>query len=261
MDKEKFNEYTKCCNGHLRLLIGLLLIALIIFIGAKAKNEIENQAKGVENVTQKTITVSAEGKIYAKPDIGKINLGITNEAKTVSGAQKQSTEAINKIMAFLKSSGIEEKDIKTTNYSITPVYDYTEHKQTLRGYSVSQNLDVKIRDLSKSGDIIAGAATNGANLIGGLSFTIDEPDNLKTEARKQAIEKAKTKAEKLAEDLDVKLGKLISYNESGNYPIYPIYYDKSTSLGLGGGENASTPEIPAGENEITINVSLTYEIE
>lgn len=256
MDEEKFNEYKKCCKGHLKLLIGLLLIVLIIFIGAKAKNEIQNNAKVLENTIQRTITVSGEGKIFAKPDIGEINLGVTNEAKTVSEAQSESMEAINKIMAFLKSAGIEEKDIKTTNYSIIPVYDYTEHKQTLRGYSVSQNLDIKIRDLAKSGDIVAGAAENGANLVGGLSFTIDEPDTLKTEARSQAIEKAKTKAEKLAEDLGVKLGKLINFSESGG-EMPRIYYSES----LGGAAPSAAPQIPTGENQITIDVSLTYEIE
>jgi uncharacterized protein YggE len=255
MDKEKFEERIMRHKMTSKLLIGLFLVVLIIYIGALAKNEIQNKAKGVENVSQKTITVSGEGKIYAKPDIGKITLGVTNEEKTVSEAQSKSTETINEIMAFLKSAGIEEKDIKTTNYSITPVYDYTERKQTLRGYSVSQNLEVKIRDLAKSGDIIAGAAGNGANLIGGLAFTIDEPDELEAEARTQAIEKAKKQAEKLAADLGVELGKLISFVESGGYPVY---YGKEMALGLGG-ETAS-PSVPTGENEIIVDVSLTYEI-
>jgi uncharacterized protein YggE len=257
MDKEKFEERIMRHKMASKLLIGLLLVVLIIYIGALAKNEIQNKAKGVENVSQKTITVSGEGKIYAKPDIGKITLGVTNEAKTVSEAQGKSTEAINKIMDFLKSSGIEEKDIKTTNYSITPVYDYTERKQTLRGYQVSQNLEVKIRDLTKSGDIIAGAAGNGANLVGGLTFTIDEPDALKAEARTQAIEKAKEQAQKLAADLGIKLGKLISFVESDGYPVY---YGKEMTLGLGLSAETVSPPIPTGENEITIDVSLTYEI-
>lgn len=244
-------------KGCIKLLFALFLIVLIVFIGAKAKNEIQNQANVMENVSQRTITVSGEGKIFAKPDIGKISLGVTNEAKTVSEAQNQSTEAINKIMAFLKSAGIEEKDVKTTNYYISPVYDYTEHKQILRGYQVSQNLKVKIRDLAKSGDIIAGAADNGANIIGGLSFTIDEPDALKAEARKQAIEKAKEKAENLAVDLGVNLGKLINFSESGG-ELPRIYY--SEALEKGGAVPSAAPEIPTGENEITVDVSLTYEI-
>jgi uncharacterized protein YggE len=257
MDEEKINEYMKCCKNPVKILIGAVLAVLTIFIAAKAVNEIKNEGKTIQDV-QNTITVSAEGKIYAKPDIGEINLGVTNEAKTVAEAQAKSTEAINKVMDFLKSSGVEEKDIRTTNYNIRPVYDYTEARgQTLRGYSVSQNLDVKIRDLAKSGNIIAGAATGGANVVGGLNFTIDDLDAIKAQARQEAINKARNKAKELTDELGIKLGKLVSFSESGGYPIY---YDKSMALGVGGGETVPAPSIPTGENEITVDVSLTYKI-
>lgn len=257
MDEQKIEEHIKCCKNSVKILIGAVLVVLTVFIGAKAINEIRNEGKTVQDITN-TITLSAEGKIYAKPDIGQISLGVTNEAKTVSEAQNKSTEAINKIMAFLKASGIEEKDIKTTNYSINPVYDYIEHNQILRGYSVRQNLGVKIRDLAKAGDIIAGAADSGANVIGGLSFTIDDLDAIKEQARQEAIEKAKAKALKLAGELNIKLGKLVSFSESGSYPIY--YGKSSMAFDLGGGEAVPAPSIPTGENEITVNVSLTYKI-
>ncbi len=259
MDNLMENSSKECCKGfHKHIFITpvlVFLLVLTIFVGAKAINEIRNETKTAES--QRTITVSADGKVLAKPDIGQINLGVSNEAKTVAEAQKQSTAAINKITDFLKKSGVEDKDAKTTNYSIYPVYDYTERKQTLRGYSVSQNIEVKIRDLAKSGDIIAGAAENGANIIGGLSFTIDEPEALKAEAQKQAIEKARAKAKDLASKLGVRLGKLINFSENGYIP--PVYYSKSAeALGIGGGSPA--PSIPTGENEITSTVSLTFEI-
>jgi hypothetical protein len=249
----------ECCEAFhkyiFKIPIILLLLVLIVFIGGKTKNEIQNRAKGVENVSQRTITVSADGKVFAKPNIGEINLGVTNEAKTVSEAQKLSTKAINKTVAFLKSLGVAEKDIKTVGYYINPVYDYYKGKQTLRGYEVGQKLGVKIRDLSKSGNIIAGAAENGSNITGGLNFTIDDPDALKVEARKQAIVKAKVKAEKLASDLGVKIGKLINFSENGE-GVPRLYYAET----LGAGAAPAVPEIPTGENEITVSVNLTYEI-
>jgi uncharacterized protein YggE len=258
MDEEKISEYMnmKCCKNSVKILIGAVLVVLTVFIAAKAINEIRNEGKTIQDV-QNTIAVSAEGKIFAKPDIGEINLGVTNEAKTVAEAQKKSTDAINKIMDFLKNSGIEDKDIKTTNYSIYPVYDYTERKQVLRGYSVSQSLDIKIRDLAKSGDIISGAANNGANVIGGLNFTIDDLDVVKEQARQEAIKKAQVKAKVLASELGIKLGKLVSFSESGGYPIY---YEKSMALGIGGGESVPSPSIPTGENEIIVSVNLVYKI-
>ncbi len=243
------------CNCYLKALGGILLVALIVFVGAKAKNEIKNQAKAVENVTQRTITVSAEGKILAKPDIGQITIAVTNEAKAVGEAQSQSTAAINKIVAFLRASKVDDKDIKTTSYNINPVYDYNKGRQILRGYQVSQNLEIKIRDLTKAGDIIAGAAENGANVISGLSFTIDNPESVKEQARQEAIKQAREKAEKLASNLGVRLGKLINYSESGEYP-QPYY---GAVLGMGEAKSIA-PEIPTGENEITIDVMLTYEL-
>ena len=255
-----FNFNSKeCCEGFhkyiFKIPIILLLLVLIVFIGAKAKNEIRNETKIIES--QRTITVSADGKVFAKPDIGQISLSVTHEAKTVSEAQKKSTEAINKIMTFLKSAGIEDKDIKTTNYNIYPKYDYYKGKQVFIGYEVSQSLQIKIRNLEKSGNIIAGATDNGANIAGGLNFTIDDPDALKAEAQKQAIEKARTKVKDLVFKLGVRLGELINFSENGYIP--PIYYAKSAeALGIGGG--SVSPEIPTGENEITSFVSLTYEI-
>ncbi len=249
----------ECCDEikhHIKALACLLLLALIVFVGAKIKNEIKNE-KVVKNVVQRVISVNGEGKIYAKADIAEINLGVTNEARAIAEAQNQSTTAINKIMSFLKSSGVLEKDIKTTNYSIYPVYDYIKGKQTLKGYQVSQNLDVKIRDLAKTGDIIAGAAENGANLVGSLSFTFDDPEALKAQARELAIKDAKEKAKKLASNLDIKLKGLINYSESSAGDTRVFF---SEALGKGGAASAPSPEIPAGENEITINVSLAYEI-
>lgn len=257
MSNEKFQGHMghMCHKTGLRILIGLVLIALILFLAAKTINEFRNEPNIVKNAPQATITASGEGKIYAKPDIGEINVGVTNEAKTVAEAQTQSTNAINKIVAFLKSAGVEEKDIKTTNYNINPVYDYAKGKQVLRGYQVSQNLGVKIRNLEKSGDILAGATENGANIVGGINFTIDNPDSLKEQARSQAIAQAKDKAAKLAVQLGISLGKLINYSESGTQP--PIFYAKSMAEGIGG---APSPEIPTGENEIIVDVSITYEI-
>lgn len=252
-----FNSKECCESFHkhiFKIPIVLLLLVLIVFVGAKAKNEIKNETKIAEY--QRTITVSADGKVFAKPDIGQISLSVTREAKTVSEAQKQSAEAMNKVVAFLKGAGIDDKDIKTTNYNIYPKYDYYKGKQTFLGYEVSQSLEIKIRNLEKSGDIIAGATDNGANIVGGLNFTIDDPNALKAEAQKQAIEKAEAKAKELASNLGVRLGKLMNFSENGYVP--PIYYAKSEALGMGGGSVA--PSIPTGENEITSTVSLTYEI-
>lgn len=97
----------------------------------------------------------------------------------------------------------------------------------------------------------------GANQVGGINFVIDDEDAVKEEARKQAIEKAKEKADQIAKDLGVSFGRLVSfYESSGDFPIYRSYMAE----GVGGGEPAPAPEIPSGENKVTVTVNLTYEI-
>jgi hypothetical protein len=248
MDQEEFKYHKRGLKG----LIGLFLIVLIIFVGAKAVNEIKKPID-ISNISR--ITVSGEGKVFAKPDIGKVSISVVNEEKTVAEAQTKSAESINKVIEFLKSSGVEEKDIKTTNYSISPQYDYLENQgRVFRGYEVRQRLEVKIRDLAKSGEILAGATEAGANQVGSLSFTIDEEEIIKQEARQKAIENAKKKAQKLAKDLGVKLGRVVSFNES-SFPSSPVFFE-ARALDIGGG----APNIPTGENEITVNVSVVYQI-
>lgn len=208
-----------------------------------------------------TITLDGEGKITATPDIAEISLGLMTEKISVAEAQKENTEKMNQILAELKKMSIEEKDIKTTNYSIYPRYDWADGKQTLKGYQVSQSVTVKIRNLDKIGAVLEMAGRLGANQTGGLSFTIDEPEKLKQQAREKALLNAKEKAEALAKVAGVKLGRLVSFTESsGN--AYPVYRDTSMSFGLGGAEKAvaPAPEVEPGSQDVIVNVSVTYEV-
>lgn len=234
---------------------GLLLVILSVFFIVKIKNEYYAYNR---TVPAPTITVSGEGKILVKPDVAAINVGVVKQSMDVGTAQKAAAEVINKLNDFLGKNGVEEKDIKTTSYNISPRYDYKEGTQIFRGYEVHQNLEVKIRDLSKVGTILSGSAALGANQVGSLQFTIDDPKKAKAEARELAIREAREKAVILSKDLGVRLKKLYGYSESGDfYPPMPIY-GKAEYLGVGG--DTIAPSVPAGENEIKIIVNLTYEI-
>ncbi len=243
-------------QGAFRVLAFLVLASLVIFLGARTWREIrEGRAVTPQNV----ISISGRGSLFAKPDIGHVSVSIVREKKTVAEAQRDAANAANKVFAFLKSKGVEEKDIKTTNFSIYPKYNYTQDRgQVLLGYEVRQTFDVKIRKLEMAGDIIAGASSAGANEVGNLSFTIDDSDALKAEAREKAIKNAKEKAEKLSNDLGVRLGRLVNFSESdGGYQ--PQVFYKAEAVGIGGGVSPS-PALPSGENEIVSNVTLVYEI-
>jgi len=170
---------------------------------------------------------------------------------------------MNSVIEAIKSQGVEEKDLKTTNFSISPRYEWYEKSEiypagirVLVGYEVNQTLQVKIRDLTKIGNIIQVATEAGANQVGDLRFMIDKQDELKSQARKEAIEKAKVMAKEIAGQLGVKLVKITNFSENATAPIpYPYFMERA----MGGG--AETPQIQTGENKIEVQVSITYEID
>ena len=166
---------------------------------------------------------------------------------------------MNNIISFLKNDlKIADKDLKTTGYNIYPQYEYTKDgKRIFLGYRITQTLEVKIRDLSKVGDVLEGTVDKGTNEIGSLQFTNDDLERIKVEARKLAIDNATEKSKTLTSQLGVKLGKIVSFSEGTLWPT-PVPYLKE-AVGVGGGEIA--PQIETGENEINVNVSITYEIE
>jgi hypothetical protein len=212
---------------------------------------------------QDRFTVSGTGTVYAKADIANIQVGLkTGTKKTPAEATIESTTKMNSIVAELKKLGIEDKDIKTSNYNLNPVYNYTNDRgQELIGYEVSQNLTLKIRDLTKIGDVIAKTTEQGANQIGNISFTIDDEFALMNQARELAIQKAQEKAALIAAQSGMKLGEIKGVFENSN-PTPPIMYSYSNAKmdASGGGAEISSPSIQSGQNEIKVEVSLSYEV-
>ena len=196
------------------ILMAALMVILIIYLLAITRNAFtENTFIGRSDSQIYTITISGEGKVTAIPDIAQISLGLRTESKQVDTAQRENTEKMNNIISTLGKLGVGKEDIKTSNYNISPRYDYNRDtgKQTLRGYEVSQSVTVKIRDLESVGAVIESSASLGANQVGGLSFTIDEPEELRQEARIKALENATAKAKTLAKVAGVKIGKFFSH--------------------------------------------------
>lgn len=246
------------------------LTLLAVFLLAKTITEVKIWGSLNDSVTN-TITVAGSGDVFAVPDIAAFSFTIFEEAKTVTEAQKQATEKNNAAIKYLKSMGVEDRDIKTESYSANPKYEYQEvvcvrypcpsGKQSLVGYEVSQSVSVKVRKTDIAGEVLAGIGKLNVSNISGLSFTIDNEDTLKAEARAKAIEVAKAKAEVLAKDLGSRLGSVVSFSEDGGGYPGPMYAMKSEGMdGIGGGGRAPVPDIAKGENKITVNVSITYRI-
>lgn len=218
-----------------------------------------------------TITVSGYGESFSTPDIATFSFSVVSEKGTVAAAQEDATAKANATLAYLKSAGVEEKDIQTSGYSINPQYDYVQAacingacpsgRQVLRGYEVRQTTTVKVRDTQKAGDLLAGVGNKGATEVSGLQFTFDNPLQGQNEARSKAIADAKQKAEELADELDVSIVRVVSFNESsGGYPV-PYAYGRGGVATMAQDSKAEiAPQISVGQNQVSSSVSVTYEI-
>lgn len=256
-------ETKKCCSMHHPKHI----IAIILILGVVAMGIVSILRDRIVNVENNQLSVTAEGKIFAKPDIAQVSFGVkTDTKKEVAQAVEEGTTKMNAVITKIKSLGIEEKDIKTTQYNLNPVYSYPKDlgQSVLSGYELYQEVTVKIRNLDTIGNVMKESANLGANQIGNVNFTIDDTDALKAEARSQAIDKAKAKAKELSKQTGIRLGKIINVFESDYYePIYrnDFAYSAKESLGMGGAmTSAPIPDIQTGDMEVKLNVTLMYKV-
>ncbi|MES3031521.1 MAG: SIMPL domain-containing protein [Patescibacteria group bacterium] len=247
---------------------GVLLVIFLAVVSIKEFVSIKYVGKPDQYMN--TISVNGKGEAISIPDIATFSFSVTETAKTVAEAQTKATEKTSAALVAIKAGGVEEKDIKTLSYSINPDYEYTSgictpyqcgpSKQTLKGYVVSQTIEVKVRDLSKAGALFETIGAAGVQNVNGLAVSIDEIESVKAVARAEAIADAKTKAEKIAKDLGVRLVRITSfYDQSDNGP----YYDgraMNESMSVSAVKAQVAPEIPTGEQKITSNVTITYEI-
>lgn len=261
-------EYNKIIS---KSLIALLITASL-FMFSKFLSEWRNYSSS-GNVNANVITVSGHGEVQAVPDIANISFSIRQEAKTVKEAQEKVATIEKSALDFLKTNNIEEKDIKTENASFYPKYEYkydaklvpcneygcppSRGTNVIVGYEASETISVKVRNTDDVGKIMQGLGELAVSDLNGPNFTIDDEEALQIEARKKAIENAKEKAKILAKDLGVSLRGVVSFSESDGYYPYPMMYAKDameTSVG-----NAPAT-IPKGENTISSDVTITYEI-
>jgi len=246
----------------------IVLIVLAVFLAVQTLGALKG-LRGI-NPAYNSISVTGEGEAVSVPDIASFSFTVSADAKSVSDAQDQVTKEVDVVLEGLKVLGIEEKDIKTTDYSVWPKYTYEAtvcsqmycppSRQVPDGYTANHSVLVKVRNTEKAGEALAVAGDGGATGLSGISFTVDDPDKIMDEARALAIKDAKEKAKRLSKELGVRLVRVVSfYDNTGGGPM-PYYAE-----GMGGDMMVKTsatpaPTIPTGENKVVVNVTVTYEI-
>lgn len=253
----------------------IALVILSVFLLVRVIADIKKLPNaGREIYPQSTVMVNGDGEAYAIPDVASFNFSVVEVGATVKQAQEKADQKIASALSAVRESGVKEKDIKTTNYSIYPKYEWEQTyciqvvgvvcppgKNVLTGYEVNQTIVVKVREIEKAADLVTKVGATGVSNISGLEFTVDDKEKYVEMARAEAISKAKAKAKQLAKDLDVKLGRILYFNENGNYiPYYGMDYGMGVGGEKGGGVAVSRADLPTGETKIVSQVSITYEI-
>jgi uncharacterized protein YggE len=210
--------------------------------------------------TEKTVRVTGTGRVAGPPDVVVLSIGVSVERDSVKQARTEAAEAMAGVIESLKGNGLLDPDIQTQHFSIHKQFDYIKGQVEFRGYSVTNTVSAKIRDLDTVGNVIDDAAEAGGDLvqINSIQFSIDDTTKLRMQARVAAMQDAQAKAQTLATEGGVTLGKPISISESGDfYAPRPIGFDLEFA------EDAAAVDTPiqSGQLRITVTVNVTYEIE
>lgn len=260
-------------SGQIKTIIfSVLFFFLALFLFTKFLGPISFEVNNVNTNKSDLFQTTGSGKETTVPDTAQISIGITQTSATVEDAKSKADKIANKVVADLKSLGIAEKDIETTNYSVSPNNTETTQVEPAtgaetnammpirppqqNGYTVVQNIDVKIKPIERANQAINIATADGANLLGGVNYVVNDDTRkvLEQKARIKAVADAKQKATDLANAAGIKLGKIINITEdSGGYP-YPLMAASAKTDQAGEGTNLNP-----GETTIQIQVTLTFE--
>lgn len=238
----------------------IFFIFLFFIFYVKIAGPVPFSVNSIQTTKTDFFQVSGTGKETAIPDTAFISFSVTKKALTISDAQNQTNTLMEQITTALKNLGIQDKYIKTTNYSVEPNYDFNNNNQ-ITGYTVTQSVDLTIKPIDLANKAIDALTAQGANVLGSVTFGFDEQttNDLQNKARRDAVLDAKQKAQALADAAGIRLGKIVNVQES--FEPFPVRF------GGGGGplmaKTADALTVPTnvtpGENSISVTITLSYE--
>jgi uncharacterized protein YggE len=245
----------------------IIVFFVVLFVYTKLAGPIPFFINSVNTTKTDLFTSNGEGKVTAVPDQATVDAGVTAQSATVADAQNKVNQTTNKIIADLKKLGLSDKDIKTTDYSINPNYSSENvimpmlqggGQQTITGYTVTQNLEVKVKPIDKANKVVDTTTADGANLVGGINFTFsdDLQKSLSKQATQQAVDDAKNNAQTLADASGVHLGKIVNVVQNSNQPRPVMMSAGVASKSL---DQSVPTNVTPGENSLTVDVVLYYE--
>lgn len=205
-----------------------------------------------------TVTVTGTGEVHARPDFAQVQMGVVTEGATAAEALRKNNEAMNQLVVLIRKRGIEDRDLQTTHFNVAPRYRYDKGQQDppkITGYQVTNEVQLKIRDMDRLEAFLDETVSAGANQVRGVSFGVAEPAGLIDEARRKAMADAQRRARVYADTAGVKIGKPLKISEqAGGRPgPFPVARMEAAA--------ASSVPVAPGEQTFTVNVTVSYAIE
>lgn len=211
----------------------------------------------VQSISGTRLDVSATGEVSRVPDVAIISAGVQTRSTTATGAIGENAARMERVRAALKAAGIADRDIQTSNISLNPEYRYQENQPPqLTGYTASNQVNVRFRDIRNTGRILDALVAQGANQINGPSLTIDKPEAALDEARANAIAVGRARAELYARALGMRVVRLLSVTEGGGYGSPPPVVMMRAERAVG----AADSKIDPGEQQLQVTVSMSFEL-
>jgi uncharacterized protein YggE len=207
----------------------------------------------------RTVTVSAEGVATVVPNLATVSFSVVSEGVSATAIQDENAKKMNAAIAIVKGFKINDKDIKTSAYNLSPRYAYEQKtgKSRIDGYQITQTVRVLVRNLDDAGKIVGALPSVGVNQISGPDFSVEDMDIFLHGAREEAFDKAYAKAKELARLAGTGVGRVVTFSESsGNNHPWPMYM-KAEGMG---GDASNVPQFEAGSDEARVTVSVTYEL-
>ena len=206
------------------------------------------------------ITVTGKGEVSAAPDTVWITSGVNTQASTAAQALDDNNELMQDMLGVFKDADIEEKNIQTSGFNVSPIYDYSTNSRPpkLTGYQVNNSITAKLTQLDKLGELLDEIVSAGSNQISGIRFGFDDDEELLDQARKFAMANAMKKAQLYAEEADAKVGDVVSISESSARLPTPVY--QRAEMPQAKMMDAGSVPIMKGEQALSTTITVVYEL-
>jgi uncharacterized protein YggE len=235
-----------------------ILMAALLGAATLPSAAIAQQATINQTIAGTRLDINATGEVTRVPDLATISAGVVTRSANASSAMQQAAARMARVREALRRAGIADRDIQTSNVSLSPDYVYAKDQPPrISGYSASNQVTVRFRDIASTGKILDALVEQGANQISGPNLSIEHPEAALDEARTRAVAAARARAELYARALGMRIARIVSVSESGAYAPPP----PMAPMVMAARAERDQTQIDPGEQKLQVGVAMTFELQ